>query len=59
MVSQIVELKDRIKQLREELIQIAKTTGLNSSETLRCGRKLDELITTYQKSKNQQIQKFD
>lgn len=35
MVSEIEKLEDRINQLREELIQIAKATGLNSNETLR------------------------
>jgi stage 0 sporulation regulatory protein len=44
------ELEYRIDQLRRELIQIAKTTGLNSCETIYCSRKLDQLITIYQKS---------
>ncbi|MCM2534227.1 Spo0E family sporulation regulatory protein-aspartic acid phosphatase [Neobacillus pocheonensis] len=35
MVSEIEKLEDRINHLREELIQIAKATGLNSNETLR------------------------
>ena len=44
------ELKYRINQLRKELIQIAKITGLNSRETIYCSRRLDQLITIYQKS---------
>ncbi|SMQ86868.1 Spo0E like sporulation regulatory protein [Bacillus sp. OV166] len=54
MVSEIEKLEDRINQLREELIQIAKATGLKSNETLRCSQKLDDLITMYQVSKNTQ-----
>jgi hypothetical protein len=57
MVSVIERLEDRINELRKELIQIAKATGLNSNETLRQSRKLDNLITIYQKSKNQQYKK--
>jgi stage 0 sporulation regulatory protein len=48
------ELEDRINQIREKLIQIAKVTGLNSDDTLCYSQKLDELITIYQKSKNDQ-----
>lgn len=44
------ELKYRINQLRKELIQIAEISGLNSRETIYCSQKLDQLITTYQKS---------
>jgi hypothetical protein len=40
--------------MRKNLILIAEKTGLNSADTLCCSRKLDELITMYQKSKNQQ-----
>ncbi|MBT2699085.1 aspartyl-phosphate phosphatase Spo0E family protein [Bacillus sp. ISL-40] len=54
MVSEIEKLEDRINQLREELIQIAKATGLKSNETLRYSQKLDDLITMYQVSKNTQ-----
>lgn len=57
MVSVIERLEDRINELRKELIQIAKATGLNSNETLRYSRKLDDLITIYQKSKNKQYKK--
>jgi stage 0 sporulation regulatory protein len=57
MVSMIERLEDRINELRTELIQIAKETGLNSNKTLRYSRKLDDLITIYQKSKNKQYKK--
>ncbi|MGF6947520.1 stage 0 sporulation regulatory protein [Neobacillus sp. B4I6] len=57
MVSEIEKLEDRINQLREELIQIAKATGLKSNETLRYSQKLDDLITMYQISKNEQYKK--
>ena len=44
----IYELENRINQMRENLIQIAKDTGLNSNDTLNYSRKLDELILKYQ-----------
>ena len=43
----IYELEYRINQMRENLIQIAKDTGLNSNDTLNYSRKLDELILKY------------
>ncbi|MDQ0199937.1 aspartyl-phosphate phosphatase Spo0E family protein [Neobacillus ginsengisoli] len=58
MVSEIEKLEDRINQLREELIQIANETGLNSNETLRFSQKLDDLITMYQKNKNKKYKKI-
>ncbi|MCM3728846.1 aspartyl-phosphate phosphatase Spo0E family protein [Neobacillus cucumis] len=54
MVTEIKELEDQINQMRKILILIAEKTGLNSNDTLCCSQKLDELITMYQKSKNQQ-----
>jgi len=45
----IDELKYKINQLKEELIQIVRTTGLNSHETIDCSQKLDQYITIYQK----------
>ncbi|MBV7504841.1 aspartyl-phosphate phosphatase Spo0E family protein [Bacillus sp. sid0103] len=54
MGSEIEKLDDRINKLREELIQIAKATGLKSNETLRYSQKLDDLITMYQISKDKQ-----
>ncbi|MFJ7978004.1 Spo0E family sporulation regulatory protein-aspartic acid phosphatase (plasmid) [Peribacillus sp. JNUCC 23] len=39
----------RINQLRKELFQIAKISGLNSRETIYCSQQLDQLITIYQK----------
>ncbi|MCM2532897.1 aspartyl-phosphate phosphatase Spo0E family protein [Neobacillus pocheonensis] len=50
---EIKELEDRINQMRKILILIAEETGLNSDDTLGCSQKLDELITMYQKGKNQ------
>lgn len=44
-----VELENRINQLKKELIQVTKVTGLNSHDTLCCSQKLDELIAIYQK----------
>ncbi|MEY2193683.1 Spo0E family sporulation regulatory protein-aspartic acid phosphatase [Neobacillus sp. BF23-41] len=58
MVSEIEKLEDRIYQLREELIQIAKATGLKSNETLQYSQKLDDLITMYQISKNKQYKEI-
>ncbi|WP_307197941.1 aspartyl-phosphate phosphatase Spo0E family protein [Neobacillus niacini] len=55
----IEELEDRINQMRKILILIAKETGLDSNDTLLCSRKLDKLITLYQKGKINKIQKFD
>jgi stage 0 sporulation regulatory protein len=53
------ELEKEVDLLRIELIKIAKETGINSHETLSCSQKLDELITIYQKSKIDNIQKVD
>lgn len=49
MVIEIEALEDQINELKTELIQIAKTTGLNSQDTICCSQKLDQLITIYQK----------
>lgn len=57
MVSEIEKLEEQINLLREELIQIAKASGLNSNATLRYSQELDDLITMYQKSKNKQYKK--
>ena len=53
MVVEIKELETQINQLREGLVQIVNATGLDSNESLRYSRKLDELITMYQKSKHE------
>ncbi|WP_338448814.1 aspartyl-phosphate phosphatase Spo0E family protein [Niallia oryzisoli] len=37
-------LSIRINELKKELIQIAKGTGLNSPSTLSCSQELDKLI---------------
>ncbi|KMY49973.1 aspartyl-phosphate phosphatase Spo0E family protein [Peribacillus loiseleuriae] len=50
------EIEYRINQLKKELIQIAEITGLNSSETIYCSQKLDQLITIYQKSAYKKIE---
>jgi stage 0 sporulation regulatory protein len=51
----IYELENRINQMRENLIQIAKDTGLNSNDTLNYSRKLDELILKYQHLKMRKV----
>lgn len=51
----ILELENRINQMRENLIQIAKDTGLNSNDTLNYSRKLDELILKYQHLKMRKV----
>ncbi|NEU31687.1 aspartyl-phosphate phosphatase Spo0E family protein [bacterium LRH843] len=43
------ELEAEINQQKEELIEIAEKTGLNSNATIHCSQKLDKLITIYQK----------
>jgi stage 0 sporulation regulatory protein len=48
------ELEHRINLMRKNLILIAEETGLDSDDTLRYSWKLDELITMYQKRKNEQ-----
>lgn len=53
------ELEHRINLMRKNLILIAEETGLNSDDTLRYSRKLDELITMYQKRKTEHVQKFN
>ena len=49
MIMEIEEIEVQIKLLKIEMIQIAKTTGLNSQDTICCSQKLDQLITIYQK----------
>lgn len=46
---EMYELIDRINQLKKELNQIVKVTGLNSPDTIYCSQKLDQLIMIYQK----------
>jgi hypothetical protein len=48
VLKEIDELEDLINQMKKELNQNAKATGLNSHETLNCSQKLDQLITIYQ-----------
>ncbi|WP_394233230.1 Spo0E family sporulation regulatory protein-aspartic acid phosphatase [Niallia oryzisoli] len=42
-------LEHKINQLREEMIQSAAATGLNSHRTIYYSQKLDKLIIIYQK----------
>jgi hypothetical protein len=49
MFSEMEYLEGRFNQLKKELVQIVRLTGINSHETLCCSQKLDELITVYQK----------
>ena len=51
----IYELENRINQMRENLFQIAKDTGLTSNDTLNYSRKLDELILKYQHLKMRKV----
>ncbi|MBZ5753506.1 aspartyl-phosphate phosphatase Spo0E family protein [Metabacillus rhizolycopersici] len=55
--TEVNELERRINQMKENLIQIAEETGLNSYNTLYYSQKLDQLITIYQKLKIDNIQK--
>lgn len=49
MIVEVDKLESRINQLRQELIEIAEATGLNSHDTLHCSQTLDKHITIYQK----------
>lgn len=49
--SVIMCLLKKIEKKRTELLNIAKKKGVASSETLRCSKELDELITKYQRQK--------
>ena len=55
MCVEIDELESRINQMRKILILVAKETGLKSNDTLCYSKKLDELITRYQKLKMNNI----
>jgi hypothetical protein len=57
MIIEIEEIEDQIKLLKIEMIQIAKTTGLNSQDTICCSQKLDEVITIYQKHQQTSYEK--
>jgi hypothetical protein len=48
MLVDIDILENKINQLKRELIQVVKSTGLNSSASLRCSQELDQHITKYQ-----------
>lgn len=45
----MADLESKIDQLKIELNQSARLTGINSLDTLYYSQKLDELITVYQK----------
>jgi len=51
MCTEVDVLEERINQMKKNLIQLVKETGLNSHDTLCYSQKLDELITMYQKLK--------
>ncbi|MCM3653503.1 Spo0E family sporulation regulatory protein-aspartic acid phosphatase [Metabacillus litoralis] len=57
--TEVDKLEERINQMKKNLIQISKETGLNSYNTIYYSQKLDELITIYQKLKIDNIQKVD
>ncbi|MFK2827210.1 aspartyl-phosphate phosphatase Spo0E family protein [Bacillus sp. B190/17] len=46
---EVDNLESRINQLKRELVQTVRLTGLNSYDTLFCSQELDELIVVYQK----------
>lgn len=48
MVVEIVKLENKINQLKRELVQVVRSTGLNSTDSLRCSQELDQHITKYQ-----------
>jgi len=50
--TEIDELVHRIKKLRNEMIEAAAETGLNSHRTIFYSQKLDKLIMIYQKQKD-------
>jgi hypothetical protein len=43
-------LSKKIENTRLEMIRLAKTLGLSSSETVQCSQKLDDLLLLWQKS---------
>jgi hypothetical protein len=47
----VVQLEDRIKELKNNLIYTAKKTGLNSPDTIACSQELDQLIILAIKSR--------
>jgi stage 0 sporulation regulatory protein len=49
MFIEIDQLEDRINQLKQELVQIVKETGLSSHDSLCCSQNLDQYITIYQR----------
>ncbi|MDQ0268642.1 aspartyl-phosphate phosphatase Spo0E family protein [Cytobacillus purgationiresistens] len=44
----IIKLIEQINELRLEMINVSKSTGINSLNTLKCSQKLDKLIYSYQ-----------
>jgi hypothetical protein len=50
--TEIDELEHRIKKLRNEMIEAAAATGLNSCRTIYYSQKLDKLIIMYQRQKD-------
>lgn len=47
------ELENKIEDLKEEMVDLGISVGLNNSKTLESSRHLDELIVEYQKRKDQ------
>ncbi|WP_260287202.1 aspartyl-phosphate phosphatase Spo0E family protein [Peribacillus aracenensis] len=44
-----IELEEKIHKLKQDLIQIAVTTGINSQDTICASQKLDQHIMTFLK----------
>ena len=57
MILEVDQLDMRINQLKEELIQIAGETGLNSSHTLCCSQELDQLIILKMKNQKRKMKR--
>lgn len=51
-------LLEQIQKKREEMIAIARETGLNSNETILCSQELDKLIYKYQEVQKDQQRKL-
>ncbi|MFK9090967.1 Spo0E family sporulation regulatory protein-aspartic acid phosphatase [Bacillus salipaludis] len=59
MCIRVGEIENMINQMRKSLISIAEETGLNSDDTICYSKKLDELITRYQRLKMNNKQKIN
>lgn len=53
--TELDKLEHRIKKLRNEMIQSAAATGINSHRTIYYSQKLDKLIMIYQKETREMV----